>query len=85
MGGGSESGNQMLLDHIFMKEIVCDSPNTPRPPPTHKLPGFFVYGNAGTLLPGGHLLPQPPTFPHTPGRFLAGLGDQGMGLPTALI
>lgn len=81
--GGSESGNQMLLDRIFMKEIVCDSLNTP--PSQEKPPRFFVYGNAGTLLSGGTPATATPRFPHNPGGFLAGFGDQGMGLSTALL
>lgn len=76
----------MLLDRIFMKEIVCDSLNTHTHthPFKRNYPGFFVYGNAGTRLSGGTPAIATPTFPHNSGGFLAGLGDQGVGLPTFL-
>lgn len=63
-GGGSESGNQMLLDRIFMKDTVCDSLNAHLP--QDKLPDFFVHGNAATRFSGGTPATATSTFPHNP-------------------
>jgi hypothetical protein len=68
--GGSESGNQTLLDRIFMKEIVCDSFNS-LPPSRDEPCCFFVYGNAGACWPGDTCFSNL----RSPALFLTGSGD----------